>query len=313
MQTYSKKTIEHLKTAKPILIRLAVFLVCFMIASGIIGPRIISHGLVDKYGFQIYGGTGKALLFGTLAFVILLWQKKQYPKLVRWKRANLLWLIGSIILLMAEWNLIGKIIDHQHSFILLIAAHALIIAAVLLLFCFSFGIRNIYMLLTTYKKELLLSVSMAIVFIAFLYLVYSLWATLASLALGSVKFLLKVTGIHATYSPPQTLILSKFGINISKYCSGIDSIALFTGLYGLIGILDWHRFNHKRYLLTFLPALIVLFGFNILRIFVLILGGYYINPQIAFSLFHTYAGMLFFIIYSLIFWASLYSWFTQQD
>jgi exosortase/archaeosortase family protein len=106
--------------------------------------------------------------------------------------------------------------------------------------------------------------------------------------------------------PPRTLLFNKFGINIIEYCSGIESIALFTGLYALIGVLDWQRFNHKRVIYIFPIGLIILFLFNILRVFVLILGGYYINPSIAFSLFHTYAGMVFFILYSIIFWAVSY-------
>jgi exosortase/archaeosortase family protein len=56
----------------------------------------------------------------------------------------------------------------------------------------------------------------------------------------------------------------------------------------------------------------VLFGFNILRVFVLILGGYFINPHIAFSLFHTYAGMIFFIIYSALFWGVCYKYMLRN-
>jgi exosortase/archaeosortase family protein len=65
-------------------------------------------------------------------------------------------------------------------------------------------------------------------------------------------------------------------------------------------------------LLAFVPALLLLFGLNILRVYVLVMAGYYINPQIAFSLFHTYAGMVFFIIYSGIFWAVSYKWMLQK-
>ncbi|HEY5441947.1 MAG TPA: hypothetical protein VIJ68_00230, partial [Candidatus Saccharimonadales bacterium] len=65
MATKPKQTdSSSIKTAAPLLTRAAVFLGVFILFSGIIGPRLISHHLVDKDGFQIYGGAGKALLFG---------------------------------------------------------------------------------------------------------------------------------------------------------------------------------------------------------------------------------------------------------
>jgi exosortase/archaeosortase family protein len=136
--------------------------------------------------------------------------------------------------------------------------------------------------------------------------VYVLWKVLAAAVLHSVKWLLNTAGIHAAIFPPRTLFLDKFGIEVAQYCSGIESIALFTGLYAIIGTLDWHKFNHRKLFIAFPLALLVLFGLNILRVFVLILAGYYISPQIAFSLFHTYAGMIFFIVYAGVFWTLFY-------
>jgi exosortase/archaeosortase family protein len=267
-----------------------------------------------KFGFQIYGGAGKALLFSSIAFILLIWRKKKFPILKPWTNINILWLAGSIILLLSALRIINKLIYASKGLIVLpILAHVCIILSVLFLLCFSFGLQNLIALIKIHKRELLLSLGMAALFIVFLYAVYALWTVLASLALKSDKFLLKLVDVPSVYVPPQSLFFSKFSVTISKYCSGIDSTALFASLYALVGILDWQRFNHRKYEATFLPALLILFGFNIIRIFLLIMGGYYINPQIAFSLFHTYAGMVFFIFYSLVFWALTYKWMLNKN
>lgn len=275
--------------------------------SGIIGPRIVSHGLVGKYGFQIYGGAGKALLFGALALLLLVWRRQAIPKLPKWRAVNLVWLGLACIATLLEWQVLTRLIGRHHPGAgLIIAAHGLILLSVLSLLVCSFGLSGLRVLWHAYKKELLYASVLAVAFFGFLYLVYGLWRVLATVVLKCVRTLLGWVGIAAVFVPPRTLIFNKFGISVSEFCSGIDSIALFSALYGLIGVLDWQRFNHKKYLTVFLPALMVLFGFNILRVFALILGGYYINPQIAFSLFHTYAGMVFFIIYSGLFWGVSY-------
>ena len=103
----------------------------------------------------------------------------------------------------------------------------------------------------------------------------------------------------------------KFGITVAEFCSGIESIALFTALYAIVGLLDRHRLNIKRYLWIFPIALVLLFGLNIVRVYSLIMAGYYIDPEIAFSLFHTYAGMVFFILYSVVFWLVAYKYLLK--
>jgi exosortase/archaeosortase family protein len=224
-----------------------------------------------------------------------------------------MWLLVAAAGLIADWQVLGQLIDHHNpALIWIAAAHFFIIVSVLLLLLFSFGRHNVLTIFQTYKKELLYCIAMAIAFFGFLYLVYSLWTVLAVVVLKSVRALLNLVGVQSIFFAPRTLLFSKFAINIAEFCSGIESIALFTALYVLFGVLDWRRFNHKKYLAAFPPALLILFGFNILRVFILILGGYYISPQIAFSLFHTYAGMVFFIIYSGVFWSISYRWMLHE-
>ncbi len=313
MTAKPKQHSSSIRLTVPFLKRATSFLIIFVILSGIIGPRIISHGLVGRDGFQIYGGSGKALLFGVMAFLLLVYRKGELPKLIRWHPKLIIWLALSGLSLAAAWTGVNHLITGNSTISWVLLSQAGIVGSVLLAAGGTIGPRNLRVIARIYKKEILFTLVLAILFYAFLYAVYGLWRVLATIVLHSVSWLLGVIGIHSTILQPRTLILSKFGIEIAQYCSGIESIALFTALYALIGVLDWRRFNHSKFLWFFLPALAMLFIFNILRVFILILGGYYINPQIAFSLFHTYAGMILFILYSIIFWGLGYKWMLRES
>lgn len=271
------------------------------------------QGIFWEYGFQWYAGAGKGLLFASIAFCVLMWRKRAQIDLPPWRLYNFWWLAGAVAFLALDAESIYKLPHSPSTIMWSITAHISTIALVLLLLCFSFGIRGMRMVAESYRQELLISAVIGASFVGFLFLVYDLWTVLSAIVLGSVKVLLKLFGIHAIYLAPRSLVLNKFVITVAQGCSGIDSIALFTGLYALVGVLDWRRFDHKKFTLTFAPALLVLFGLNILRVFVLIAAGYYFNPQIAFSLFHTYAGMVFFIIYSSIFWILCYRWMLNDQ
>ena len=292
---------NNLKAIAPLIIRTVVFLAVFVLYSGLIGSRIIGGGILYKDHFGIYGGLGKSALFAAIAFVIMVVQHGYDLKLKSWRVFNLVWLILSILSYIGAWLGTDKLLAGNTSLVCVAIVQVLLIVSLVFAAGGIFGSANLRLLINKYKKELLYSLGLVVVFYGFLALVYGLWRVLATIVLHSVKWLLNLTGLSATIIPPRTLLLGKFGINIAQYCSGIESIALFTGLYALIGILDWRRFNHKKLLSIFPIALIVLFGLNIIRVYVLILGGYYINPHVAFSLFHTYAGMVFFIIYSTLF------------
>jgi len=305
--------LKHNKTAVQIYKRAAVFLAIFIIYSGFLGPRIISHGLVNKDGFEIYGGLGKSLLFGVLALALLIYRNSKHVTLASWRKTNIIWLVLSLLTFYGAWYGVGKLISGQTGSGWPLFINASIVGSIIFALGGCFGPSNLRTLAKAYKKELKIALLLIIGFYAFLYLVYGLWQFLSGIVLHCVKWLMGILGIPSTIVLPRTLVFSKFGINIAEYCSGIESIALFSALYALVGILDWRVLNHKKYLYIFPVGLIVLLIFNILRVFILILGGYYVNPKIAFSLFHTYAGMVFFILYSLIFWAVSYKWMLQED
>ncbi|HSX01980.1 MAG TPA: archaeosortase/exosortase family protein [Candidatus Saccharimonadia bacterium] len=278
----------------------------FIVVSGVVGPRVISGGILFRDGFAVYGGIGKALIFGLIAFVLLARHHRLNVGLRPWRPALLGWLVAALAALGLAWVGLGQLLAGEQTPLNLGLAHGGLLLGLALAAIGCIGPHNLRAIGRQYRRELAGSVALAAGFYAFLLAVYALWQPLAATVLVGVTGLLSLSGLHATIIPPNILMFDKFGISIAEYCSGIESIALFTGLYVVVGVLDWRRLRKGRYATIFPLALLVLFLLNIVRVYGLIMAGYYINPQLAFSLFHTYAGMVFFIGYSAIFWAVAY-------
>lgn len=296
--------------SRPLLWRTGLFLLLFVVYSGILGPRIIGSGVLNSAHFDIYGSLGKSLLFAAIAFGLLV-RDKLKTDLGNWQRNNLWWLAGSLISFGVCIRAINHLVVQQDlnlplslSWVLL--SHASLIISILLGLLAVFGLQGLYKLKQHFGRQMLVAVGLGIAFLVLLSVVYAAWKPLAGIVLYSVHWLFSLIGLPSEIIPPRSLLFDKFGIEIAQYCSGIESIALFSGLFGLIAVLDWDKFNHRKLLAAFPIALTLLFACNILRVFVLIAAGYYINPQLAFTLFHTYAGMVFFLIYSGIFWGVMY-------
>jgi len=301
-----------MQTITPLFKRVIVFLGLFLLASGSIGPRIISSGILFRDGFGVYGSVGKALIFAFIAFMLLTRHTKAKVALQPWRVAELGWIVASAAAFGLAWMCVSSLLAGNEAVYIVLGAHVGLLACISLAAIGCMGIGNLALLWRQYKRELLYACALAVGFYVFLYVVYALWQPLAAVVLLGVSELLKLTGLHTMLVLPHTLIFDKFGITIAEYCSGIESIALFTGLYAIVGLLDWERINKRRYFTVFPLALAVLSLLNILRVFGLILAGYYINPEIAFSLFHTYAGMVFFILYSAVFWVVAYKYLLNK-
>lgn len=302
------------KITTPLFWRVVIFLGVFVLISGSIGPRIISGGILFRDGFAVYGGLGKAAIFGLVAFVLLARHTDARLKLMSWHPSLLAWLAVSGLLFVMAWTSVGSLLAGEGTTQHVALAHAGLILSILAAALACIGPSNLGLLWRVYRSELLMAGVIAGFFYGFLLGVYMLWRPLASVVLASVHGLLRFASMPTVLVPPNTLVTDKFGITVAQYCSGIESIALFSGLYAIVGLLDRQRLNMRRYALLFLPALVMLFVLNILRVFALIVAGYYINPDIAFSLFHTYAGMVFFMLYSAAFWAVAYKYLlTSTD
>lgn len=291
---------------------LIAFLGVFVASSAFIGWRVIGSGLVERDGFQVYGGAGKALLFGALCLVILVHRKGLTEDLRPWSALNAIWL-PMLLAVGLAWYGAGKLVVGHTPMVWLVLVHISLFAIVVLAALCVFGPRNLVRLTRVYARELLISVGLGAAFYGYLAVVYGLWRVLADGVLRAVSYLLPLAGISVTLTPQHTLILKTFGVDVAKYCSGIESIALFTALYVLVGVLDWHRLDHPRLFSLLVPALVVLFGLNIFRVFILIVAAYYIDRTLALSLFHTYAAMILFIAYTALFWKVTYGWMLASS
>lgn len=300
------------KAITPLLRRVIVFACLFIIVSGIIGPRIISGDILLRDGFVIYGGIGKALLFSIIAFVLLARRFKDQIKLQKWQPKLIGWIVAAFFAFILAWISVDSLLAGVRSLQNLLLAHGALLLCIGCIAIGCIGPKNIGAMWGIYKREIIWSVILGIAFYIFLHLVYGLWQPFASIVLTSVEALLNASGLETTVLPPHTLLFDKFGITVAESCSGVESIALFTSLYAIVGLLDWDRLNKRRYLIIFPFALLALFILNILRVYSLIMAGYFINAEIAFSLFHTYAGMVFFIFYSAIFWLISYKYMIKK-
>lgn len=296
----------------PMASRLAVFLSVFLVFSGLLGSMIVAHGLVSKYGFQIYGGAGKAMLFGLVCLVVLVYQRGLDLQVANWHLVNGIWILalGSMGI---AWYSASRLISGVHDATWPVTAHVSLIVAMLCTAVASFGPSNTWLFIRRYHRQILIASVLTILFYLYLDVVYGLWHVLAGIVLHSVAWLLRVVGVSVAVTRPNTLILRKFSITVAQYCSGIESIALFSALYIVFGVVDRKKINRPRFLMAFVPAIALLFLLNILRVFLLVVAGYYINPTIAFSLFHTYAGLAFFVLYTAAFWLICYKWLLNLD
>lgn len=288
-------------------------MILFVAASGLVGPKIISSGLINKYGFEIYGGLGKAAIFGLIVLALLIRHSKAQVVLRRWRPGMVSWLLAAAAAFTFAWVCIDSLLAGSQKLQDIVGVHAGLLTGVAFTAFGCIGLKNIHRLWRQYKPSILVALAITASFYVFLQVVYGLWQPLAKVVLLGVSGLLELTRIPVATIEPYTLVLDKFGITIAQYCSGIESIALFSGLYIIVGLLDWPRIRRRRYYALFPVALLILFGLNIVRVYGLIVAGYFINPELAFSLFHTYAGMVFFILYSAVFWAIAYKYILNTQ
>jgi exosortase/archaeosortase family protein len=142
--------------------------------------------------------------------------------------------------------------------------------------------------------------------------VWSLWPYLSNLVLKLVAFLLSIIKADYRIIEPRTVIVKGFGAQIAEPCSGIYSIFLFSALYIFIVFVDWKKINKKKAVLLFIPAIIGDFLVNVLRVFILFLFGAYISKDIAMGMYHSYTGMIFFLLYFAVFWILFYKYIKDE-
>lgn len=291
------------------LIRLGIFASLFILVTGLVGPWVVRSKLLYGFHFFIYGNMGKMVLFSALVFLLLTRGKLQDIKLEEYKKSSLLFIAASFGLIPVFFRL-GNLLLQQPSFTanlpLSLLTHAVLLLITMLLVPGVFGVKFVQYFLTEFKKEVGVCIGLSIGFYFAIFRVWNLWPYLSDIVLAVVKWLFSLTFPLVRVGVNRRILVQDFAVSIDQACSGIESIFLFSALYVLIAVLDWKKFHKIKLLLLFVPALIGLFLVNILRVYILILIGVLISPQLALQLFHTYAGLVLFVIYFFLFWKVFY-------
>src|SRR5687768_8972278 len=201
-----------LSAITPLFWRVIAFLCIFLAVSGLFGPRIIASDVLFRDGFGAYGGIGKALIFGLIAFWLLVRHNKQRLTMQSWHPALFGWICIAFLMFIAAWFCVDGLLANSRTLVNLMGAHAFLCVGLLLVGYGCFGTKNISHIWYAYRREMLISVGLSVLFYVFLLVVYALWQPLASVVMVAVSGLLDISGLESTILHPNTLLFDKFGI-----------------------------------------------------------------------------------------------------
>jgi len=290
---------------KNMAVRLFVFFAIFVVVTGIIGPWVISTPLLYGFNFYIYGNAGKVAFFWVIAFLVLTKGKLgegELPDFSFTKKGIFFGVSGLLLafLLIPVFFFLSELLLLQESFeenlLLSLFTHLILILIPVVLAIGVLGSDLIKYFFDKFKKEIVVCLSVSLIIYFSIFQVWKLWPLFSDGVLKSVYFLFSLFTTTKIITP-RTLVVDGFGARIEQACSGVDSLFLFTALYLFIVLVDWKILNIRKAILLFIPAAAGLYITNILRIFLIMLIGAKISPKIALSLFHTYAGLVLFLIY----------------
>lgn len=283
----------------------------FIIFSGIIGINLFANGLLDKWKLEIYGRIGYILLFSIAGFILIYRKRLTEFKVFKRKTIDYILIAISFILLVAFYIVEKNAGNISLTAVNIILVHILGLSIFVFLVFGIYGWEFIKNFAKNFKKEIIYFLIFGIIVYSLMKTVWSLWPYLSLGVLESVKFLLRIFGVNVAILGPATISVNGFAVQIAEACSGIYSIFIFSAIYIFIVLLDWNEMNKTKASLVFIPAVLGAFAFNIIRVFVLMLVGAYISRDIALGLYHSYSGMIFFLIYFGLFWGLGYKWMKR--
>lgn len=287
------------------------FVILFIIFSGIVGVSVFSNGLLNTWKLEIYGRIGYIILFSMAGFILLYRKRLTEFKVFKRKTRDTIMLVLSFLLLGGFYILSNNINKINSSIINIIWFHIFALSIFVFLVLGVYGVGFVKSFVKKFKKELVYFLIFGIIVYSLMKAVWSLWPYLSLGVLESVKFLLRIIGINVEILGPAIIRVNGFAVEIAEACSGIYSIFIFSALYLFIVFLDWNKMNKKKAIAVFIPAVLGAFAFNILRVFILMLVGAYISRDLALGLYHSYSGMIFFLIYFGLFWWGCYKWMKK--
>lgn len=294
------------------LIKTAVFLGVFIIFSLIIGQKIVASKLLYKFGIHIYGGMGYVLLFSIVGFILVYRERLLKIESFGYKKTNLIFLVLSILFLTGFYILELNIDKVKISVMNIIFVHALFLAVFGFLLLGIYGLNLVKKFFIDFKRELSYFLIFGIIVYSLMRYVWELWPYFSFFVLKAVSFIFSILTPDYKIIAPATIVVKNFSATIGEACSGVFSIFIFTALYLFIVLLDWNKINKKKAVFLFLPAILGAFLLNVLRVFVLFVVGAYVSQELALGMYHSYTGMVFFLIYFAIFWILFYKWMRDE-
>jgi exosortase len=306
----SSKSLETLGL-KQFLWKTGIFVLLFIIFSGIIGINLFANGLLDKWKLEIYGRIGYILLFSIAGFILIYRKRLTEFKVFKRKTIDYILIAISFVLLIGFYILEKNAGKLTFDTINIILVHIFGLSIFVFLVLGIYGWDFIKNFAKKFKKEILYFLIFGIIVYSLMKTVWNLWPYLSLGVLESVHFLLKLFGMNVVLINSNTISLGSFAVQIAEACSGIYSIFIFSAIYIFIVLLDWNKMNKTKASLVFIPAVLGAFAFNIIRVFILMIVGAYVSRNLALGLYHSYSGMIFFLIYFGLFWGLLYKWMKR--
>ncbi|HLD89020.1 MAG TPA: archaeosortase/exosortase family protein [Candidatus Nanoarchaeia archaeon] len=261
-----------------------------------------------KYSAEpLYSFTSlKFSLFGLMSGVLFIMLNKS--KLFDFEyrqnfRETVLFSFLSIILLLSFFSftrLADPLVVINNFSVLVLLGYFTYFLAVFFVFLAVFNFNFFREFFSSVSASFLVSV----LFFFFTVMLWANWRLFSNFMAKASYVLMSVfssnAGIVFTASDP-VLKLESFSVAVGAPCSGIESTALFTGLFLVMISYDWQRIIRKRILPIFLLGIAGIFIVSLVRIFALMLIGAKWSPQLALTLFHANAGWVLFVAYFLAF------------
>ncbi|MCK4649603.1 exosortase/archaeosortase family protein [Candidatus Pacearchaeota archaeon] len=298
------------KGFRQFLVKTGIFLGLFVLISFVIGQRIVASSLLYGFGLFVYGGMGKILLFSIFGFVLLYRDRLLELKYYKYEKGNLVFLLISLITTIAFYILELNIERFSPTVESIILVHILFLSIFVFLGMGIFGLNFIRYFFGKFKKELGYFLIFGVVVYFLMHQVWKLWPVLSLVVTKISAYLLGLIG-DVVLIDRYSISFNGFAAQIGEACSGVYSIFIFTALYLFAVILDWGKLDKKRVVLVFVPAVVGAFLVNIFRVFLLFVVGAFFSRAVAVGLYHSYVGMIFFLIYFGVFWSLSYKWMKK--
>ncbi len=299
------------KGFKQFILRTGIFLGLFVLISFVIGQRIVASSLLYGFNLFIYGGMGKVLLFLIFGFVLLYRDRLLKLKHYKYELKNIWFLVLSLVFTVLFYVLELNIEMFSPSVFSIFLVHLLFLSIFVFLGFGVFGLGFLKDFFKEFKKELGYFLIFGIVVYSLMYQVWKLWPYLSLIVTRVSAYLLEFVG-KVILIDNYTINFNGFSAQIGEACSGVYSIFIFTALYLFAVILDWRKLNLRKAVLLFVPAVLGAFLVNIFRVFLLFVVGAFISRTVAVGLYHSYVGMIFFLIYFSVFWSLAYKWMKKS-